>query len=121
MNEVYNSHPHMAKFVLCCNGTFDSYFKTTDTGKRGFRHYVIVDKWTDSEENIWYKMHELAGIFIEKKPEFYPLNKFTNSGKVWEYISLSASRKFPVELDKNNFHYHIYYRAIFHIFTLNNS
>jgi len=108
MLEEYNAHPHIAKWVLRCDGTFDSYFKTSDTGKEGVGHYIIVEKWADSEGKIWDKMHEWAGILVEGKPLFYSLNKFNNSGNVWEYISLSG--EFPAELDENNFHYHIYHR-----------
>ena len=107
-NEEYNSHPHMGKYVLRRDGTFDSYFTTSDTEKEGANHYIIVEKWTDSEGSIWYKMHEWAGIMVEGKPTFYSLNKFSNSGKIWEFIWLSG--EFPTEFDENNFHYHIYYR-----------
>ena len=57
VNEEYNSHPFMAKYVIFSDGTFDAYNNLTDTGKHGIGHYIIVDKWTDSDGNRWYKMH----------------------------------------------------------------
>ena len=108
INEEYNSHPHKAKIVILRDGTSEVYFRTSDTEIEGKHTYVIVEKWTDSEGHIWYKMHEWWGTVVKEKPLRYSLNKFSNSGKVWEYISLLDG--FPAELDKNNFHYHIYYR-----------
>ena len=108
INEEYNSHPHLAKYVIRRDGTYDSYFRTSDTGKEGTGHYVIVEKWTDPEGNIWYKSHIWIGVIVEGKPTHYELDKYSNSGKVWEFIGLSGG--FPSEIDENNFHYHIYYR-----------
>jgi hypothetical protein len=108
VNEEYNSHPFMAKYVIFSDGTFDAYNNLTDTGKHGSGHYIIVDKWTDSEGNRWYKMHVWGGVVVEGKPDMYELDKFSNSGNVWEFISLTGD--FPPELDKSQFRYHIYYR-----------
>jgi len=108
INEEYNSHHFPAKYVIRRDGTFDCYFRTTDTKVAVNGHYVIVEKWTDLEGNIWYKSHTWEGVMVEGKPWRYELDKVSNSGKVWEYIALPGD--FPTELDENNFHYHIYYR-----------
>jgi len=108
INEEYNSHAHIGKFVIRRDGSYDAYFKTTDTEIAEKCHYIIVDKWTDSQGNIWYKTNEWFGVVVEGKPSQYSLSRFSNSGKVWEYIGLPGG--FPTELDENNFHYHIYYR-----------
>ena len=108
INEEYNSHSHMERYVLYRDGTWDAYNKTSDTEKKQSGHYIIMEKWTDSEGNIWYKTHKWLGEIVEGKPTFYILEKFSNSGKVAEFISLPG--EFAAELDKNNFHYHIYYR-----------
>ena len=107
-NEEYNSHPHMGKYVLRRDGTFDSYFTTSDTEKEGANHYIIVEKWTDSEGNIWYKRHVWGGAKVEGHPGGYALDKFSNSGNVWEYIESGAD--FPTEIDKNHPYYHRYNR-----------
>ena len=108
INEEYNSHPHLAKFVIRRDGTIDLYYRTSDTEKAGTGHIVIIKKWTDPEGNIWYKSHTWEGVMVEGKPRHYELDKFSNSGKVWEYIALPGG--FPTELDENKFQYHIYYR-----------
>jgi hypothetical protein len=108
INEEYNSHPHLARYVIRRDGTFDGYFKTTDTKEAVSGHYVIVEKWTDLEGNIWYKSHTWGVVMVEGKLLRYELAKFSNSGKVYENIALPGG--FPTELDENNFHYHIYYR-----------
>ena len=108
INEEYNSHPHKAKFVLYRDGTFDNYNKTSDTEIHGSGHVIITDKWTDSEGNIWYKMHVWWGDIVEGKPGGYELDRISKSGKVWEFINLTGD--YPTEMDENFFHYHIYYR-----------
>ena len=108
INEDYNSHPHFGKWVCRSDGTFDGYFKTTDKNIAESGHYVINEKWTDAEDNIWYKMNEWAGIKIEEDPSRYSLNKINSTGTVWEWISYSG--EYPSELDTEDFLYHIYYR-----------
>ena len=108
INEEYNSHPHLARQVMRRDGTFDCYYRTTDTKKAGTGHYVIVEKWTDLEGNIWFKMHTWLGVMVEGEPANYELAKFSNSGKVYEQIALPGG--FPTELDENHPRYHIYYR-----------
>ncbi len=108
INEEYNSHPFLARLVIRSNGTFDGYFRIADTEKAGIGHFIIVDKWTDSEGNIWYKTHVWPGVIVEGKPSGYELDKFSNSGNVWEYISITGD--FPAEIDENHVKYHLYYR-----------
>ena len=108
INEEYNSHPFSAKYVLKRDGTWYTYEKTTDTEKRFTGHYIIKEKWIDSEGNSWYKMHTWEGDIVEGKPSYYELDKFSKSGKVWEYISYADD--YPIEIDESIFEYHIYYR-----------
>ena len=108
INEDYDSHRFMAKFVLRPDGTWDAYNRLSDTGKSFIGYYKIVEKWIDSEGSIWYKTHVWWGSMVEGHPSEYKLDKFSESGKVWEYLGLTGD--FPAELDEGNFHYHIYYR-----------
>ncbi len=108
INEEYNSHPFPAKWVMCSDGTFDGYNKLSDIGISECGHYIITDKWTDPEGNIWYKSNEWVGDMVEGKPSKYSPNKLSNSGDVWEYISFVDD--YPIEMDKSIFEYHIYYR-----------
>ena len=108
INEEYNSHAFPARWELHRDGTFDGYNRISDTGKKYTGYYVIVDKWTDSEGNIWYKMHVGYGPIDEGPPSAYELDKFSESGKVWE--SISDNSAFPTEIDESHAKYHIYYR-----------
>jgi len=108
INEEYNSRAILAKYELHRDGTYDSYNKTSDAGKMYTGHYQIIDKWTDSEGNIWYKMHFWFGSILEDHPNYYELAKFSKSGKVWE--SIDGKFEFPTELDESHVKYDIYYR-----------
>ena len=108
INEEYNTHPHNARWVILPDGTCDGYFRTTDTQKATIGKFRIVDKWTDSEGNLWYKLHTWGGVIVEGKPLGYELDRFSDSGNVWEYVSITG--EFPTEIDENHPRYHIYYR-----------
>ena len=90
------------------DGTWDGYQRTSGSALAGKGSYVLVEKWTDSEGNIWYKMHVWYGPIFEGHPGSYELDKFSESGKVWE--SLSFKDAFPSEIDKSIYKYNILYR-----------
>jgi len=108
INEEYDSRAVWAKYEIYRDGTFAVYNKTSDTGKNRSGTYEIVEKWIDSEGNTWYKRHIWEGAKVEGHPVGYDLDKFSNSGNVWEYIESGAD--FPTEIDKNHSQYRIYYR-----------
>ena len=108
INEEYDSRATYAKYEIYRDGTFNAYNKTSDTGKNRSGYYEIVEKWIDSEGNIWYKTYIWEGAKVEGQPAGYELDKFSNSGNVKEYIDLGAD--FPTEIDKNHPQYRIYYR-----------
>ena len=108
LNEDYNSRLFNAKLIMHPDGKFDRYNRTSDSGIKEYGYYTIIDKWKDSESNIWYKMHIWQGEVVEGHPSMYELDKFSDSGKVWEWIILRGD--FPTEIDENHPWYHIYYR-----------
>ena len=108
INEDYNSHAFPARWELYRDGSWDGYNRISDTGKKYTGHYEIVDKWTDSEGNIWYKTHVWYGPIDEVHISAYEIDKFSESGKVWEYIS--DKFEFPTEIAESDYRYHIYYR-----------
>jgi hypothetical protein len=63
--------------------------------------FTIVDKWTDSEGNIWYKLYTQQ----PKLQRWFELDKISKNGTVWE--SKSSSMFWYKELDINKA---IYYR-----------
>ncbi len=108
INEDYDSYAFVARCELHRDGSWDGYNRILDTGKKVAGHYALVDKWTDSEGNIWYKTHVWWGSMVEGHPMEYKLDKFSESGKVWEYIGDKFA--FPTEIDESHPKYHIYYR-----------
>ena len=108
INEEYNSYAFSARLEMHRDGSWDQYNRISDTGKKYTGHYKIVEKWTDSEGNIWYKTHIWYGPIDEVFISDYEIDKFSESGKVWEYISDIYA--FPNEIDEDDLRYHIYYR-----------
>ena len=108
INEEYNSYAFCARWEMHRDGSWDGYNRISDTGKKYIGHYALVDKWTDSEGNIWYKMHVWYGPIDEEHISVYELDKFSESGKVWEYMGDKFA--FPTGIDESHPKYHIYYR-----------
>jgi len=108
INEEYNLHLFNARVVMHHDGKLDRYNRTSDTGIKENGFYTIIDKWKDSEGNIWYKMYVWQGEVVEGHPSMYELDKFSDTGKVWEWNAFRGD--FPTEIDKNHPYYHIYYR-----------
>ncbi len=72
--------------------------KSPDTGR-----YLIVNKWTDSEGNIWYKKHEVDGWH-----EYYSLIKISNSGNTLETVR--DRNDYPTKIDPKHVFYIKYSR-----------
>ena len=89
------------------DGTWEEYGGMADIAYRTLK-YTIIDKWTDSEGNIWYKLiTEYGGKAYGAKP-FYELHKISNSGLTWEFVS--STEAYPTEIDPDHPMYFIYYR-----------
>ena len=69
--------------------------------------YTITEKWTDSEENIWYKM-KAPGKFYGEEVEWYFLARISDTGKTLEFVRHPVN--YHKELDPNHPSYRIYYR-----------
>jgi hypothetical protein len=71
---------------------------------------TIVDKWTDSERNIWFKTYHRTSWI---KTFYYQINKINSSGTIWEYYWDLDDFPTEAKIDANNpYHrnYRIYYR-----------
>jgi hypothetical protein len=68
---------------------------------------TLVDKWTDTEGNIWYK--EFVRYQSNSVGTWYQLIKISNNGTNLEYMW--SKRDFPVEADltPDSATYRIYY------------
>ena len=103
---VNTTGQYAQKIVMSDWGDWEMYTKVTDTffitGT-----FIIVDRWTDSEGNIWYKE------YIRARHELYPefeLDSISKSGTVWEYVI--GYDGFPTgdSMNSKNPYYRIYYR-----------
>ncbi len=109
VNQEYkgkSSSRFWVKLVYKSDGTYECYgfdYMTTP-GTAGF--YTIVEKWTDSEGNVWYKVAWKSHSGRQKKL----LGKISNSGNTYEYVSSRHGGDFPDKIDPNAERYRIYYR-----------
>jgi hypothetical protein len=102
-----DSRQYPQKIVLHYWGEWEEYRDATqDTFLSGT--FVLVDRWTDSEGNIWYKDYVWARNGLH--PNF-ELDKISKDGTVWEYVF--ASHDFPTadNMNSKNPYYRVYYRS----------
>ena len=95
------------KRIINPDGTWEEYSSMEDIGYRTYK-YTIIDKWTDSEGNIWYKLlTEYGGRAYGVKP-LYELHRISNSKQTWEFVS--SAEAYTTQIDPNHPIYFIYYR-----------
>ena len=88
--------------------TWEFYHHITDTGKDYWGKSIILDKWLDSEGNVWYRMHWES---LTVRAKGYHMGKISNSGNTLE--ATWASESYPIEEwepDRFEYNYFIYYR-----------
>ena len=87
------------------NGSIGWYYNTSDTNTGHESTFAIAKKWTDSEENVWYKIN-----YYDYK--FYTIDfllvKISNSGNTLEQM-FCGLRSYD-EIDPNSNDYGIFYR-----------
>jgi hypothetical protein len=95
VNEKYDgAGRHLQKKVFASWGYGESFKKITDE-KPSFRFtFILVEKWTDSKGNVWYK--ELEQMLGQKN---CILCKISKDGNTLETVFRSAG--FPSESDLN--------------------
>jgi len=87
------------------DGTCEIFMKVTDTTLESWKgRFTIIDKWTDSQGSIWYKIH----YEITSGPTDYSLARISSSGSVYEEVNSKAD--YPTEMDTGHYTYRIYYR-----------
>ena len=113
INTDYNDSQHPAKFIFKPDGTEVGYAKTDSTHSIYHGEYIITDKWTDSEGNIWYKVFFpimwRVGMGKDTEPTYH-LDKIDKSGNILETVRSGID--YPTELgpDVLLYTYTIYYR-----------
>jgi hypothetical protein len=99
---------HPQKLVFRFWGYEEEYTNIADNNSSYQDTFILVDKWTDSEGNIWYKVYEQNG---QMKYGWFSLVKISKGRTVFEYIFNSYPLMWPKEADMNpdNPQYRIYY------------
>ena len=101
VNEVYSPISGVigmgwpAKWVVYSDGTYEWFGESSDTARIGYGEYeAIVDSWTDSEGNFFYKatfnVHLTTSVL-------YQLGTISSSGTEWEFVMSGIN--FPPEID----------------------
>ena len=112
INTDYNERDHPVKFIIKPDGTEEGYAKIDSTHSYYHLEYIITDKWTDSEGNIWYKVfYSILWYGSSKDTEpLYLLSKIDKSGNILETVRSGID--YPTELgpDVLLYTYTIYYR-----------
>jgi hypothetical protein len=102
INLEYKGMPAQ-KIVRKPDGTSEI-FMSANLKKPSYKgRYLITGKWTDSDNNIWYKVHWVG----EWREEGYSLLKISNSGKSLESVT---DTKYPTGIDPKNNLYRKYTR-----------
>jgi hypothetical protein len=97
------------KYVNYEWGYGEGFLKVTDKNPIDRWTYIIADKWTDTNGNIWYKVFtQQAGPLYGST--WFTLNKLSANGTVMEFIW--DYKYFPMEADlnPNAINYRIYNR-----------
>ncbi len=98
---------HAQKRIFSPDRTYEVYSSESAPSPYIEGTYTIAEKWTDSEENIWYKWKG-TGTYGKQKVEAYCLARISDSGKTLEYVYHPVD--YHKELDPNHPSYRIYYR-----------
>ena len=117
-NSEYNDSFHAARHIINADGTIQLYANDNTSRVAAIHLYIITDKWSDSEDNIWYKAiiterakkETIGKRSMSSKEPIYVLVKISNSGKTLETLKYSVD--YPTEFDPDNspYNYRIYYR-----------
>ena len=92
------------KLIINFDGTFVTYKTKTSTDALERGMFQIVEKWKDSEENIWYKIR-MQGLNYGTK---YKLATISKDGNKLEFVC--KPDKYSAEIDKNDPNYCNYIR-----------
>ena len=96
------------KLIYYSDGRHESYKHETNEIHDDWGKIIFLEKWLDSERNVWYREHWESSYFTSKG---YAMGKISNSGNTLEVIW--ASESFPIEEwepDRFEYTYEIHYR-----------
>ncbi len=111
VNIEYNEEGWWVKIVFNKDETYETYDSEKSAKPPYLGKFVIDDKWTDTEGNVWYKFYTTYAM----KGHIgggggYWLARIGGSGNTIEGVF--ASNEYPEQIDPNNlkYKYIVYYR-----------
>jgi len=117
-NSEYNDSFHAARHIINADGTIQLYANDNTSRVAAIHLYIITDKWSDSENNIWYKAiiterakkETIGKSSMSSKEPIYVLVKISNSGKTLETLKYSVDYPTEFDPDEVRYRYEILYR-----------
>ena len=107
INTDYN-HFTFQKRVFNPDGTFRFYRYESSPSPEIEGTYSIIEKWTDSEKILWYKLKATVIKRGKTAEDYYYLSKISDSGKKLEFV-FHASDYLKV-INPNKPTYRVYFR-----------
>jgi len=99
--EAKSGHPQRS--IYKANSTVEWFMSANSGAPDYIGRYLIVNKWTDSEGNIWYKIHA-----VSPHHENYIIIKISNSGNTLEIVEDRVD--YPIKIDPKHVWYVKYSR-----------
>jgi len=107
VNAKYDGISYEQKIVYYYWG-YGEFFRTlTNENLASKFGFTIIDKWSDSEGNIWYKTYEISD---NDYSVYFTLNKISKDATVLEYVDKLGDYPAEADLNTNNYLYRIRYR-----------
>jgi len=112
INKDYKGPQPLPKRIYYPVGIFELLPDKTSTKPDWQGTYRIIDKWSDSEGNVWYKITSKCCKTGLRAKKSYALYKISKSGSVCEHVSsfYEYPKKVDPKIEPGEGHYRIYYR-----------
>ena len=107
INTDYN-HFTFQKRVFNPDGTFRFYRYESSPSPEFEGTYSIIEKWTDSEKIIWYKLKATEIKRGKSTEDYYYLSKISDSGKKLEFVFHASDYLRVINPDRKT--YRVYFR-----------
>ena len=105
INPEYGINWVPQKVIMYPDFTWVRFLSVNDTDPGFTGSFKLLDRWTDSEGNIWYKM---LWNLENMEWKMYELVRISDSGKKLEYVFSEVD--FPDEITSDHPNYRVYYR-----------
>lgn len=100
---------HFQKIVIDPVDLMIQWCYKSEAARPDYKHpYTIMEKWTDSEGDTWYKIEWLDRG--NKRSKYLELSRISQSGMTLELVNQREHLGWPTKLDTDHPNYRVYYR-----------